>query len=442
MRSRWLAVVVAFALVAAAGAGCSQQGSNQGGGGSNSGNQKIGSVTVIGVWGGTELDNFRKVVKGWEDQTGGTMKFEGTRDLSAILRARVSGGNAPDIAILPNPAMMKQFGAQMKPLDNAVDMTQLQQNYSQQWIEQGTVNGKLLGIVVKASPKSTVWYDPKRFQADGYQVPQTWDELMTLTDKMRSAGKIAPWAMGMEAGGASGWPGSDWIQEIYLGQNGPDKYDQWVQHKIPWTDPTVKQAFETFGKIATTDGNVPGGASAIASTNFQDASYLPFQNPPKAYMYFLGAFTQGFISGQFPDLKPAQDYDFFEFPKQNEAYKGATTVGGDTIVMFKDTASARSLVNYLAKGSSWEPWAKAGGFTTPNRSISASAYPDPLTQKAAKMLTESPNVRFDADDLMPSEVQTAEWKAILNYIQNPNQLDSILKDLESTAKDAYANQQQ
>lgn len=440
MRRRIIAVLLALALVAAMSTTACAPGDQ--GDGQQDAQEQVGQVSVIAVWGGTELDSFQSVVDGWEQETGGTMQFEGTRDLSAILRARVQGGNPPDVAILPNPAMLNQFAEQLQPLDEAVDMEQLQQDYSQDWIDQGTVDGKLAGIVIKAAPKSTVWYNPRGFSEEGYDVPTSWDQLTALTDEIREGGDVAPWSIGLEQGGASGWPGSDWIQEIYLAESGPDMYDQWVNHEIPWTHDSVRSAFEKFGEIANTEGNVPGGAQNMVATTPEDASYLPFQDPPRARMYFLGSFVQGFISAQFPDLEPVTDYDFFDFPPIDEQYPAATTVGGDTLVMFNDTPSARSLVRYLAQGDSWQPWVEAGGFTTPNRSVDASSYPDPLAQKVGQQLIEADPVRFDADDLMPSEVQQAFWNGILDYVQNPDQLDEILSNIESTAEDAYANQQQ
>ncbi|HSK47087.1 MAG TPA: ABC transporter substrate-binding protein, partial [Coriobacteriia bacterium] len=392
MRRRVFAVLLGIALVATvAGTGCSPQSGDRGGTGGEQ--EQVGTVSVMGVWGGTELESFREVATGWQDESGGTMEFEGTRDLSAILRARVQGGNPPDVAILPNPALIQPFKAQLQPLDQMLDMDQLGQDYSQDWIDQGTVDGDFVGLVIKASPKSTVWYNPRQFDQAGYETPQTWENLTTLTDTIREDGDIAPWSIGLEQGGASGWPGSDWIQEIYLGESGPEMYDQWVNHEIPWTDPSVRSAFEKFGEIATTDGNVPGGTEAILSTSPEDGSYLPFQDPPRAYMYFLGAFTQGFIEAQFEDLKPIEDYDFFDFPAVNEQYQGAATVSGDTVVVFNDNASTRSFVSYLAQGDSWQPWVEAGGFTTPNKSVDASSYQDPVAQKAAQQLTEAEPVR-------------------------------------------------
>ena len=160
----------------------------------------------MGLWGGTELTSFKSVVNGWQQQTGGSMKFEATRDLSAVLRARVAGGNPPDIAILPNPALLRTFAGQNKlqPLDNVLDMNQLKQQYASTWLDQATVGGKTYGVFVKAATKSTVWYNPKTFSAKGYQIPTTWDDLVTLTNKMRADG-TAPWSIGLESGGASGW---------------------------------------------------------------------------------------------------------------------------------------------------------------------------------------------------------------------------------------------
>lgn len=427
-RRALLALMLALVLSLAA---CATDGETNGDG---EGEDEIGTVSVIGVWGGGEIEAFTEVVAGWEEESGGTMEFEGTRDLSAILRARVEGGNPPDLAILPNPALMEELAAQdaLVPLD---DIEGIEGNYSDTWRELGSVDDTLYGMFVKAATKSTVWYDPQTFEEAGYEIPETWDDLVALTDEIKAAGGPAPWSLGVESGGASGWPGTDWIQEIYLTESGPDMYDQWVNHEIPWTDPSIKSAWEKFGEIALGEGNVTGGAQSIVSTNFEDASYMPFEDPPRAHMYFLGAFTQGFIEGQFPDLEAGADYDFFKFVEITEP--GTATGGGDIIVMLNDTPGARSLMEYLADGGNWESWAGAGGFATPNEGLDAGVYPDELARKAAEQLTESETFRFDADDLMPAEVQNAYFSGILEYLQNPDDLDAILERIESVAATAY-----
>ncbi|MBE0417138.1 MAG: carbohydrate ABC transporter substrate-binding protein [Coriobacteriia bacterium] len=403
------------------------------------GEEPIGTVSVMGVWGAGEIEPFEEVVAAWEADTGGTMEFEGTRDLSAILRARVSGGNPPDLAILPNPALLQDFAGagDLIALDDVLDMGALGDDYADTWIDLGTVDGDLYGVFIKAATKSTVWYNPANFNAAGYEIPESWDDMIALSDQMVADG-TAPWSIGIESGGATGWPGTDWIQEILLAESGPDVYDQWVAHEISWTDPAIKSAFEKFGEVALAEGYVPGGADAILATPFQDASYLPFQDPPQAHMYFLGAFTQGFIAGQFPDLVPEDDYDFFKFPYVDAAYMGAVTGGADVVVMLNDTPSARSLMRHLATADAWESWAAAGGYSSPNRSLDVSVYPDALAAKAAEQLTESAIFRFDADDLMPSEVQNAYFAGIIDYLQQPDRLDAILGEIEAVAAEAYA----
>ena len=426
-KTAFLAAMLAAALVLVACAPADD-------GVTDNGDEPIGTVSVIGVWGGGEVDAFTEVVAGWETETGGTMEFEGTRDLSAILRARVAGGNPPDLAVLPNPALLQELAAMgaLQPLDDVVDISGA---YAQTWLDLGSVDGQLYGMFIKAATKSTVWYDPMTFAEGEYETPTTWDELFALTDEIKAAGGPAPWAIGLESGGASGWPGTDWIQEILLTESGPDVYDQWVNHEIPWTDPAVKSAWERFGEIALGEGNVTGGVPSILSTNFEDGSHLPFEDPPRAHMYFLGAFTQGFIATQFPDQVAGTDYDFFKFVEINEP--GTATGGADVIVMLNDTPSARSLMEYLAGGSNWESWAAAGGYATPNQGLDVSVYPDDLARKAAEQLTDSETFRFDADDLMPAELQNAYFSGILEYLQNPGDLDAILANIETIAAGAY-----
>lgn len=400
--------------------------------------EKIGTVHIMGVWGGDELKAFRRVAAEWGKETGGSVEFEGTRDLAAVLRARVLGRNPPDLAILPNPALMQAFvrDGKLKPIGQILDQSKLKKDYSDTWLSLGSIDGDLFGLFVKVTLKSTIWYNPKEFAGNRWNIPETWEELLSLSDRIVMEGKT-PWSIAVESGGASGWPASDWIQEIFLHESGPELYDQWVDHQIPWTHGGIKSAFHKFGKIALTRGYVPGGTQTILATNFIDGSYLPFLSPPKAYLYFLGGFTQGFIAKQFPDLRPMEDYDFFSFPTIHTDYARAVTGAADTVVMFRNTPAACSFLRYLAMGKTWEPWAKLGGFTSPSRSVAFEVYPDPLSLKLAKLLTTTPIFKFDADDLMPAEVQKTFWEGAMDYLRNPGRLEAILQKIEEVAKAAY-----
>jgi alpha-glucoside transport system substrate-binding protein len=396
------------------------------------------TVDVLSVWGGEELDSFKAVVAPFTSQHGITVNVESTRDLDATLTTRIRGNNAPDIAILPNPGKMQQLAGQhhLVALDSMLDMAKVRTDYASAWIDLGSYQGKLYALFYKAANKGTIWYSPTQFQSAGYQPPATMDDLMSLSATIAGSGKY-PWSMGVDSGAASGWPATDWIAEIYLNQSGPDMYDKWVAHKIPWTDASLKQAFQTYGQIVAGKHFINGAPQSILATGFQDASYEPFTSPPKSYMYYLGDFTEGFITKQFPNLKPGTDFNFFPFPTINSQYQGAVTGGADVVTALRDNGAVRLLVQYLATADAQTIWVKRGGFTAVNKSVDLSTYPDPVAQASAKMLTAASTFRFGAGDLMPPAVQQAFWKGMLTFIGDQTQLDSVLSDLESTAQQAY-----
>ncbi len=394
-----------------------------------------GVVTVLGVWGGDEYTNFRDAVLPFTDKTGIGMAFEGTRDLAAVLTTRIEAGNPPDLAILPNPGQLYELAAEGKlvPLDSFMNKDQLVKDYGQSWVDIASYNGHVYGIFYKVAVKSLVWYNPKTFAAKGYKVPKTWDEMMALSDKIVADGGT-PWCIGLESGSASGWPGTDWIEDIMLRTAGPKVYDQWVRHEIPWTDPAVKTAWEYFGKIARNDKYVYGGTTGELSTNFGDAPRPLFDNPPGCYMHRQASFITGF----FPKgLKAGKDYDFFPFPPINKKWGTPALVAGDVIVMLNNTPEARHLVQYLASPAPQTAWAKKGGFISANKNVSLDVYPDELTRKMAKMIVSAKVARFDGSDMMPAAVGSgAFWKGVLDYVGGTD-LNSVLEEIEAAAKDAY-----
>ena len=400
-----------------------------------------GEVSVLGVWGGAELDNFNAVIAPFEQQTGIKVNFEGTRDLPAVLTTRVQGGNPPDLAGLPGPGQLVQFAksGDLVPLNDILDMNQLQQNYDQGFINLTTVNDKVYGIFTKAAVKSLVWYNPKSFDAAGYQIPTNWDEMQALEQQIISDG-VTPWCIGLESGAASGWPGTDWIEDMMLRTAGPDTYDQWVQHQIAWTDDPVKNAWTTWGDIVNDPQMVYGGSQTVLSTNFGEAFFPMFDDPPGCYMLKQADFITTFIQDQYPDAVAGQDYNFFVFPPIDEQYGNPLLVGGDLFGMFNDTPQAEALIEYLTTPQAQQIWASKGGFLSPNKNVPASVYPDQLTGQIADLLNTATSVRFDASDQMPEAVNNAFWSGVLDYVSNPDQLDSILQNLEQTAQSAYQSQ--
>ncbi|MGE3856150.1 MAG: ABC transporter substrate-binding protein [Dehalococcoidia bacterium] len=390
----------------------------------------LGTVNVLGVWGAEELTAFQAMVKPWEDQNGGKVNFTGTRDLTATLTARVEGNNAPNIAIPAEIGLFQQFAkdkklVSLKDLGMAEDVTS---NYPKAFTDLGSVDGTLYGYFMKADTKATIWYSPKVFQEHGWK-PLTADssfaDLEALTKQITDAG-MAPWSIGLESEGASGWPGTDWIQQIVLNEAGPDTYDGLISGSTPLTDAKFKSAWEVFGRMANMTAQ--GSPDAINATNFKDSTYLPFQDPPKAAMVFLGGFAGGFISDQFPNLKAGEGYDFFPWPG------GGVTGGANIVYAFDDKPATASLMKYLASANAQEIWAQRGGFTSLNKQVSLDSYPNPVARKQAQQLTEASQFRFDLDDAIGGAVQQAYFTGVTQYVADPQRLDTILSSLQNVRK--------
>jgi alpha-glucoside transport system substrate-binding protein len=400
--------------------------------------QKVGgTVNVLATWGGDEQQNFMDMVKPFEDQSGAKIQYEGTRDLNAVLTTRVSGGNPPDVAGLPGPGPMAQFARQGKLIDlNGVfDQAQMKSWYSDDWMKLAQVDGKQTGIFIKSALKGLVWYSPKAFSQGAFQAPKSWDELMQLSQKMASSG-TTPWSIGLESGAASGWPGTDWIENILLRQAGAEVYDQWHQGKAKWSSDQVKKAWQTWGQIVGDTKMVFGGKQAILSTNFGDAANPLFANPPKAFLHLQADFMTSFITKANKNLKPGEDFSVFLMPG-TDATNVRAEVGGDLFGMFKDTPAARELMKWLVTPDAQQIWVKKGGALSPNKAVPESAYPDPVAKTAAGIATSAKTLRFDGSDLMPDAMNSAFFKACLDFVNNPGNLDSILANLDKVQADAY-----
>jgi len=396
------------------------------------------TVTVLGTWGGAERDAFMKMLEPFEAATGIKVEFTGTRDLPTILTTRVAAGNPPDVSAIPNPGQMQEFAeiGALVDLSEFMDVGKLQDEYSKTWIDLGSYGGKLYSIFISADLKSLVWYNIEAFASAGYQIPETWDELMTLSDKMVAQGKT-PWSIGLESGAASGWPGTDWIEDIMLRTAKPEVYDKWVNHEIPWTDSAVKRAWEIFGDIARSDKYVYGGAATALTTNFGDAPGVLFTSPPRAYMHKQATFIKSFILNYDPTLKPGEDFSFFPFPSIDPEYGTPALGAADMFAVFNNTPEAQALIRYLATAGAQEIWVVQLGKLSANRRVNPSAYPDDLTRKAAEILASAQTFRFDGSDLMPAAVGSGSfWSGILDYVGGED-LDSVLKRIEETAVDAY-----
>jgi alpha-glucoside transport system substrate-binding protein len=403
--------------------------------------QNAGSVKVIAVWSGAEQANFMAVLKPFEDQTGIKVSYEASRDEDAILTTRVGAGNPPDLAAAPSPQLLTQFAKQGKviALNDAIDMNAMQANTADSWIKLGEPlnDGKLYQIFSWAAVKGLIWYNPKSFQAKGYQVPTTFDQLTALQGQIKGTG-TTPWCVAVESGAATGWPASDWLKEIVLSQSGPDVYDKWVAGTQKWSSPEIKQAFTTFGQIlGPNDSNVYGGAQNIIATNFGDVGKPMFTNPPKCYMLNQASFITTFFTSSNPNLKPVDDFNFFALPDINSQFAGAHVVAGDSWSMFHDTPQARKLINYLTTAEAQDIWVKKGGKLAVNKQVPLDDYPDQLSKLSAQLVVNTKIGKYDATDQMPADMKAAAWKDLVKFIQNQGQLDALLADLDKVQATAY-----
>ncbi len=431
MRSNWLQRSLILPMMAVLTAVACGTGSSQ----------NAGTVKIVATWSGQEQANFMAVVKPFTDATGIKISYESTRDEDAILTSRVAAGNPPDLAAAPGPQLLQTFAKQGKviALNSAVDMTALQANTAKSWIDLGEPlkDGKLYQIFSWAAVKGLIWYSPKNFQAKGYNVPKTWDDLTALQSQIKGTG-TTPWCLTVESGSATGWMASDWLKEIVLSQAGPDVYDKWVAGTQKWSSPEIKQAFQTFGQVlGPNTSNVYGGAKYIVATNFGDVGTPMFQSPPKCYMLNQASFITTFFTSAKPGLQPGTDFNFFPMPDINSQFAGAHVVAGDAWSMFKDTSQARQLIKYLTTADAQAIWVKLGGKLAVNKLVPLSDYPDVLSKESAQIIVTTNIAKYDATDNMPADMKAAAWADLVKFIQNQGQLDSLLADLDKVQASAY-----
>ena len=394
-------------------------------------------IEILGPWGGLEQEALEKVIAPFEESTGIKVNYTGTRYVSVVL-SRARSGNPPDFYISPLPSVTTELAKDnvLVALDSFMDMDKLNNAYAADWLGLASENNHLYGIFGPVSIKSIVWYSPVYFEQKGYSVPNTWDEMLALTEQMAADG-VAPWSIAMGSGDATGWVGTDWIEDIMLRTVGPEVYDQWVDHDIPWTDQRVKDAWEIFGEIGLNEDYVFGGTSAELSIDFGDGADALYTDPPNAYMHRQALFLYDFIRNHFPDLIPGKDIDFFMLPSINPNFGTPALSAGEMLIMFRDTPANQEFMNYWADVEAQVAIAVHFGRLSANKLVPSSTYDDPLLQKGAELLSTADSVRFDGSDLMPSSIGAGSfWKGVVDYV-NGKDLDSVLNTIEEDSKDAY-----
>jgi alpha-glucoside transport system substrate-binding protein len=386
---------------------------------------------VSGPETGAEADGFQAALDVFGEESGTEVTYSGSRDFESQIRVAAEGDNLPDIAVIPQPGLVRDLAEYITPVPQET-LDAHQENYDPYLWELVTVDDSVLGVPNKGDVKSLVWYSPATFEENGYEIPETWDALMELQETMKADG-ITPWCIGIESGEATGWTLTDWMEDIMLRLHGPEVFDQWVAHEIPFNDPKVKEVAEMVEEIWFTDGNVLNGRQSIASTGFAQAG-LPITDGT------CGMHRQAnFYAAQFKDagktLGEDGDVNVFYLPTMSDDFGKVLLSGGTYVVAFNDNEATMQAMEFLASPeyADGRNEAAKGGFLSPNLEHDTSKYADDLDRTLAELLVESETVRFDGSDNMPSEVGAGTfWKEGTNWVLGTSDLDSFLSDVESS----------
>jgi alpha-glucoside transport system substrate-binding protein len=454
--TRPLVVVTAGLLVGSAVSACSSSGSGGGGGGGGGSTgggaaasgvpdpskqpaSQIKAVTMSGAcapfgkygkYSGKTVTMYASITdpegsyleqswKQFEQCTGITIKYTGDKEFETNLKTKVQGGNAPDIALIPQPGLLQNFAVSgsLKPASQAVT-TEAEANWTKDWITYGTVSDVFFSAPMGANLKSLVWYSPKYFKQYGYTVPTTWDDMIKLSDKMAADGH-KPWCVGIESGTATGWPLTDWMEEVMLREYGPDVYDEWATHKIPFNDPKVQNVLKIVGQIVKNPKYVNAGigdVKSIATTAFQKGG-LPIEKGTcmmhQQASFYASNWDKGYTISKDGDL-----YAFYE-PTRNDKFGKPIEGGGEFVSAFTNRPEVEATQLYLASGEWATSRAKIhNGWVSANNKVDKSAFTDPIDQLSVQLLTDPKSTfRFDASDAMPASVGAGSfWTQMTKWI--------------------------
>ncbi len=401
------------------------------------GSQPGTKVTVFTSILPPEQQKFEDAWKQFESCTGIDIVYEGSDQFEAQLPTRIAGGNAPDIAFIPQPGLLAklvQAGGPVAAPQSVVD--NVDKYWNPAWKNYGTVDGTFYAAPLGSNMKSFVWYSPKKFAEWGITVPTTWDELFAASDKIAKAG-VKPWCGGIESGGATGWPATDWLEQIVLRQSGGEVYDKWVNHEITFQSPEITKAMDTLAAWMKNPAYVNGGfgdVKTIATTAFQDAGGPILKGD--CAMLQQASFYANFWENFKPGTTIAEDGDVFAFylPAIDDAVAANPVVGGgEFVTAFADRPEVAAAQTFLSSAEFATAKVALGTWVSANSGVPLDTYSNPIDKLSAQYLTD-PNgtFRFDASDLMPAAVGAgAEWKELTAWFAEDKSTKDVLAAIDA-----------
>jgi alpha-glucoside transport system substrate-binding protein len=361
--------------------------------------------------------------------------MEAAGNFEEDFQIRAQGGTL-DVALLPQP------GAVADAVDDGAvsleemgfDIAELEEMFGETLLELVEVDGQHFGLPSNINLKSMIWYPKDDFDAAGYEVPESWDDLIALSDQIVEDGGT-PWCVGFESEGSTGWPATDWVEDIMLRTAGPDTYDQWVNHEIPFNDEAVQTAVETFGDVMFTEGYVLGGADQTPSINFGDAPSPMFEDEPGCFLHRQANFIQA-QPGWDPDAEVGVDVDWFPFPPIDQ--EGILFAGEFMVAFRNDPEVVDFMERFVSEDVQCEQGGNvAGSRISPNINVGADCYANDVLADSSEVLTtalEEDTGRFDASDLMPAEVGSGTfWSEMMTYVsEGPDSVTQVLDNIEQS----------
>ncbi len=379
------------------------------------------SINVTGATTGDDAQRFNNLYAYFLEATGATVNYSGSESFEQDIVIASRAGGLPDVALFPQPGLAKDLAAQgvLQPFDDEL-RTWVEANYAagSSWADLATYTGAdgedgMYGLFFGTDVKSLVWYSPEAFEEAGYDIPETMEEIIALTDQIVADGGT-PWCIGLGSGAATGWPATDWVEDMMLRTVTVEEYDQWVDHEMPFNDPRVVAAIELYGQFALNPDYTPGGPNVVATTDFRDAPDGLFDFPPACYMHKQASFIPIF----FPeDVEAGIDYEFFYFPAFADSDLGRPVLGSGGIATITNTNDVTlGFIDFLKTPIAHELMMTQGQFLTPHLSANLDLYTSDLQRNLGEILTTATSFRFDGSDLMPGEIGTAAfWTGMVDY---------------------------
>ncbi|MFV0451115.1 MAG: ABC transporter substrate-binding protein [Propioniciclava sp.] len=393
------------------------------------------TVTVMYAFSGEQSDTFQEDINAWAEGQDFTVEFVQSDNFEEMIATRVSSGDAPDIAIFPQPGILKTMAGNgnLAELGSQVDLAALEADIVPGFLDAATVDGTIYGSPISMNGKSFYWYSKKNFEAAGYTVPTTQDELLSLIDQIKADGKT-PICYGMESGSATGWPATDWIEDYVLQTAGADVYDQWVAGEVAFDSPEIRQAFDVYNELILTDGNVYGGAKNAPSVAFGQALNPMFEDDPKCYFGKQGNFiTQ---PGFFPDdINATMDDEVGMFVTPSVSGESPILGGGDLAAAFtKNDANVKKVMAFMTTDPTFgDAQSQTGAWLSPLKSYDTSKYPSDTLRNVVGTIQGASVFRFDGSDQMPAAVGSGSfWQGMVSYTSGNQDLDTTLADIDAS----------